>query len=65
MTFDPSTKLSPNKVLAEGMVKALNDNSKMIFNALRHSIEQSIGAQLKIIGNKVFSKTPYKDLFKE
>lgn len=55
--------LFKDKTMADSIDALFNNNSKDILDALKPSIQKSFEKAIKGHLNKVFSKTPYEDLF--
>lgn len=53
-----------DKALGDNMNKFINENSHDIFNELKPSIVEAIGAIITSVANGPFSKYPYSELFR-
>lgn len=63
MTFNFENLFNGDKRLGDEINKVINENWEAIFNDVRSSYEESFGLIFKDLGNRVFSRVPYNELF--
>ncbi|KAB0792593.1 hypothetical protein PPYR_14552 [Photinus pyralis] len=61
--FDFKNLFNGDPKLGPEMNKILNENWKEIFEDVKYAYEDALGAVFKNVGNLIFRKVPYDDLF--